>query len=116
MTLEELRTEAKRQGYNLVPIPKSKPKMLPCPVCGKSRRDYRNGLDICITQIKDPDHSWKRMHCYKYGFCHKCGFKGPVIERLVGDRESDVQAISAWNEYITKGETYWDEHPEQKPE
>lgn len=115
MTLEELKTEAKRKGYNLIPIPKPKPKMLPCPVCGKARRDYRNGLDICVTQIKDPDCGWKKIHYFYFGICRRCGFTGPKLFDLE-KKTAEQDAINAWNEYLTKGETYWNEHPEQKPE
>ena len=116
MTLEELRAEAKRQGYNLVPIPKSKPKMLPCPVCGKARRDYRCGLDIQVTAFPDKQLDWKKVHYSYYGICRHCNeMKGPVI--IDPDKkEMEKLVINAWNEYITKGETYWNEHPEQKPE
>ena len=78
MTVEELKTEAKALGYNIIPIVKRE-KLLPC-TCGSTRREhfdtFRNG-------------TWmKLLRCYK---CDK---------EALGSTESG--AVKAWNEMIRK--------------
>lgn len=54
MTVEELKEEAKKLGYNLIPIRKYE-KLIPC-VCGCNRRDHfygwKNGEDIVTLRCK----------------------------------------------------------------
>ena len=113
MTLEELKAEAKRQGYNLVPKPKPKEKALPCPVCGMARMNSFWGLTIPYGNDSINYTKWGIVERdserdYRYVHCNKCAFDGP---KAYGTRVKDQDAIKAWNEHIRRGETYWDEHP-----
>lgn len=102
MTLEELKTEAKRQGYNLIPIPKPKPKMMPCPVCGATGIDGVNGLAVLRGRVESLDG--RPPIYFKLVECSSCGFCGPNV---IGD--SDEDAIIGWNQYLTNGKSYWGE-------
>ncbi len=75
MTFEELKTEAKAQGYNLVKIRK-KEKLLPC-VCGCTRRTHA---------AKYTDRMYIKLTCCK------CG--------LSAQGTSDDDAIRNWNKMI----------------
>ena len=80
MTIEELRVEAKKLGYNLIPINK-KEKLLPC-TCGCKRREHwgfrNNKTGKWETELR----------------CHKCG------KTVCGP--SEKEAIHNWNEVIKK--------------
>ncbi len=83
MTFEELKAEAKAQGYRLLPCKNYKEKLLPC-TCGCNRRDHRFGWDGDKGQHKVILE------------CQKCGKKASGT--------SEVNAIHNWNEMI-KAET-----------
>ena len=78
MTFEELKAEAKRQGYNLMPIHK-RPKLLPC-TCGCNRRGHLSKYEDGVW------HDGLR--------CKRCG------KTAWGIGETEV--IEAWNEIILK--------------
>jgi len=76
MTLEELKKEAKAQGYKLIPI-KAEEKFLPC-TCGSNRREHWsrwNGKEMIITLQ-----------------CIRCG------KRVSGISEADAK--HKWNDMI----------------
>lgn len=76
MTYEELRAEAKAQGYKLMPI-KQVEKLLPC-TCGSKRREHWQ---------KWIGNDWEITLC-----CMRCGKSVSGI--------GDAGARSAWNEMI----------------
>lgn len=79
MTFEELKKEAKHQGYNLIKI-KPREKFLPC-TCGAKRHqwhNYVNGRSVA---------------------CKRCGKESPIVPKSSTDNE----VISAWNRMIEKG-------------
>nr|DAI22733.1 MAG TPA: hypothetical protein [Caudoviricetes sp.] len=84
MTFEELKTEAKKQGYKLV---KAKPsvKFLPC-ICGGKRREWWSRMNINFKEERSV-------------VCLKCGLRSPWI---VG---SDNALKTAWNNMIIRFET-----------
>lgn len=55
MTLEELKTEAEKQGYRLIKKPEPLPKIKPCP-CGRKRLElwHRNMWSAGYLQIGCP--------------------------------------------------------------
>ena len=53
MTLEELKEEARKQGYNLIPI-KKYVKLAPC-TCGRKRIEEWYAVDIHMWQYKCPN-------------------------------------------------------------
>lgn len=73
MTLDELKAEAKRQGYHLIPDGKREP-LLPC-VCGCNRREtwYGSGdkaytlkckvcgIEAAGARMRDARHNWNKM-------------------------------------------------------
>ena len=75
MEFEELKAEAKRQGYNLIKI--RNVKLLPC-TCGSNRREhwymYRDGIR------------------FKGLICHKCG------KEALG--KTEIEAKENWNRMI----------------
>ena len=73
MPFDKLKAEAKRQGYNLIPITKVE-KLLPC-ICGCNRRKHW----YCSTG------EWLK--------CEKCGREGYI-------GKSHAEAIHKWNEMI----------------
>ena len=82
MTVEEVRREARKLGYNLIPI-KRKERLLPC-TCGCNRRNHEwlytpsTGEEFAVLE------------------CCKCG------KRAIG--KSDIDVNHQWNEMI-KAET-----------
>lgn len=78
MTLDELKVEAKKQGYRLTKIP-GKIVMLPCPVCGAKRTEQWYG------------------HLGTFRKCEKCEFKGM-------DARTDREAKKKWNEAVIEYE------------
>ena len=76
MTLEELKAEAKRQGFNLMPI-KKKESLLPC-TCGCKSREH-------WSRFEDGIH-------YEGLRCKKCGKEAWGI--------GDNGARKAWNTLI----------------
>lgn len=98
MTLNELKEEAKRQGYNLVPRPIPSTKPLPCPRCGTSKRDYRYGLDIVVIPFIDPGEDQKTAKRKDYYVtCRKCGFVGPKAINQPTQKKGKEMAIKGWN-------------------
>jgi len=83
MTFEELKEEAKRQGYNLIKITK-KEKLLPC-ICGNTRRQHWHRVDV------------KSGRSYEILRCPNCG-------REVNG-ETEKEAKHNWNLMIKKEET-----------
>ena len=75
MTFEELRTEAKAQGYTLMPIKRNE-KFLPC-TCGSKRREHwsrwtGSGIEITLACMRcgkrvsgateaEAKHNWNEM-------------------------------------------------------
>lgn len=91
MTFEELKEEADRQGYNLIKKYQPMPKLLKCPICGRTPK-VRYGYDIyvsCPTGKCLIGPSVKRVDRTNY----------ITIPKLKAER----QAREAWNEMITKG-------------
>lgn len=78
MTLEELKTEAKKQGYRLIPITKKEP-FLPC-TCGCNRRTHWWKWDIN-----------RDVYILR---CERCG------KEARGSSELEVRRN--WNEMIRK--------------
>lgn len=74
MTLEELKTEAKRQGYKLVKG--KKPRFERC-LCGHNVHQWcsRRGMEEMV-------------------YCKHCGLESPWV------RGGDDKVIEAWNEMI----------------
>ena len=83
MTIEELKTEAKMQGYNLIKI-QEREKLLPCN-CGCNRRRLWSGW-----------YGYDNFQSYHYECVH-CGKESPR-----GKTKKDARHL--WNEMI-KGET-----------
>ena len=111
MTFEELKKEAKRQGYDLVPRPKPQAKLLPCPRCGTSKRDYRYGLTIAMIPFINPGETWstaKRKDYYVT--CRKCGFVGPKAIAQPTQKKGKEAAIKGWNERVEKGDDFWSDY------
>lgn len=82
MTYEELKTEAKKLGYNLIKA-NSKPRLKPC-VCGcKARHHY---------YCRDSQGEYRKL------VCHKCG-------REV-EGENELEVYNNWNKYIEKEEEF----------
>lgn len=80
MTFEELKEEAKRQGYKLIKIiPKET--FLPC-VCGCNKRTW---------WINPWDET-------KYVECQKCGLKTEGVSTSCSDNE----VIKQWNKMVLK--------------
>lgn len=75
MTYEELKAEAKKQGYRLVAVPKVE-KLLPC-TCGATRRWHK--------------YQWDGKPVYSLT-CYKCG------RTVKGSSEEEVK--KNWNEVI----------------
>lgn len=75
MTLEELKAEAKRQGYNLIKIP-VREKLLPC-TCGYNRRSH-----------------WENINGEVSLYCEKC------FKKATGKTEKEARRN--WNEMIRK--------------
>ena len=82
MTYEELKAEAKAQGYNLIKI-KKKEQLLPC-TCGCQRRVHLSSYNFETRQE------------YIILRCYQCG------KRAKGTSEAD--AVHEWNKMI-RGET-----------
>lgn len=76
MTFDELKKEAKQQGYNLIKI-KPREKFLPC-TCGAKR------------------HQWHSYVDGRSAACKKCGKESPIVPKSSTDNE----VISAWNRMI----------------
>ena len=88
MTLEELKAEAEKLGYNVVKKPVKTGRKLAC-VCG-SHRFWNN-----VQFDKDRHVS----ECYVQ--CRCCKLEGPHIERNHMRRdEAFAEATKAWNEMI----------------
>ena len=92
MTLEELKAEAKRQGYNLIKIPPKMPKLKKCPICGRLPK-VRQELVRNLVYVSCPGR--------------KC-LIGPVVNRrdgvkVISKREGECEAREAWNEMVSKG-------------
>lgn len=83
MTVEELKEEAKKLGYNIIKIKKTE-RLLPC-TCGNNRREHWHGINI------------KSGMPYEILKCTKCG------KEVKGDSKDD--AIKKWNEMIKKEES-----------
>lgn len=63
MTLEELKAEAKKQGYNLVKAYERKVPLLPCPICGgKPVRREKLIPCKCIMHTLECTHDFKPFH------------------------------------------------------
>lgn len=63
MTLEELKAEAKKQGYNLVKAYERKVPLLPCPICGgKPVRREKLIPYTCIMHTLECTHDFKPFH------------------------------------------------------
>lgn len=77
MTLEELKSEAKRQGYKLVKIPEKV--VLSSCLCGEKR-----GIKL-----------WVRVGQGNFFKCSKCGFEGPCAK---GERQAKI----AWNKAVAE--------------
>lgn len=73
MTLEELKAEAKRQGYNLVKAYERKVPIEPCPICGKK-----------------PVKSKTLIPCQCYRYTLECGHEGKPF--YIGDRQVHASA------------------------
>lgn len=100
MTFEELKTEADRQGYNLVKKYQPMPKLLRCPICGSlARMEYGDVF---------------------YVTCKKGCLIGPKVNRLDSSYTSprtgticriqtrsklelERNAREAWNEMVSTG-------------
>ena len=80
MTFEELKKEAKAQGYNLIPIKKTE-KLLPC-TCGCNRREHWSGFDADKGEWEEGLR------------CKKCG------KEVWGASEAEVR--KEWNKMIKK--------------
>lgn len=76
MTFEELKAEAKAQGYNLIKINK-KEKLLPC-VCGCNRREHWSG--------------WSGEEEFIKLVCSKCG--------IFAKGKTEKEATRNWNKMI----------------
>lgn len=79
MTLEELKSEAKAQGYKLIKD-NPMPKLLPC-VCGGKRREMWHKYDM-----KTSEH----YVCYR---CQKCGKESEFAR-------NERKAREAWNKMV----------------
>ena len=94
MTFEELKAEAKRQGYNLIKIPPKMPKLKRCPICGYFPRVRYEGD---LVYVSCPSR--------------KC-LMSPVVNRrakdgiglIISKIDAEYDARNAWNEMIIKGE------------
>ena len=73
MTVEELKAEAKKLGYKIIPVSESI-KLLPC-VCGCKRRTH-----------------WWTVKGMFYQ-CNQCGLKAPI-------GENETEAKKLWNKMI----------------
>ena len=73
MTVNELKAEAKKLGYNLIPIQENI-KFLPC-VCGYNRRSH------LITRTGE------------FYECQKCGIQSP-------EGKNETEAKKLWNKMI----------------
>ena len=78
MTFEELKAEAKKQGYNLVKIPE-RITLLPCPICGSKRTEQ-----------------WFD-HFGTFRKCQSCNFRGD-------NANTDRKAKKKWNEAVIEYE------------
>lgn len=78
MTLDELKVEAKKQGYRLTKIPE-RIVMLPCPVCGSKR----------LHQWFGPLGTFRK--------CFNCYFRGDSAR-------TDNEAKKKWNEAVIEYE------------
>ena len=78
MTYEELKEEAKRQGYKLIKE-NPMPKLLPCPCGGQRRVHLRHGFPYGV-----------RDHCYE---CIKCG-------RVSEWGKTEREAREEWNRMV----------------
>ena len=77
MTIEELKAEAERMGYNLVPrYDRTKVKMLPC-TCGRKRIEC-----------------WYDQYRWKFYKCPICGKKAESAK-------TDNEARENWNRMVT---------------
>ena len=82
MTVEELRLEAKKLGYNIIKKPESV-KLLPC-LCGRKR------VEIYYTHnFKDKS---KSGHFY---WCQQCYLEGAV-------GRTKIEARKRWNEAVER--------------
>lgn len=77
MTVTELKAEAKKLGYRLVPMPEPPIKLLPC-TCGHNRRAH-----------------WYTSTGMFFE-CQKCGRESPT-------GETEAEARRLWNEMVNKG-------------
>lgn len=75
MTFEELKQEAKRQGYNLIPAHKEK--FLPC-LCGANCHQYTTGPEG------------------EFYSCKRCGLEAPPVAKDSGRNAM----VKAWNQMI----------------
>lgn len=80
MTVEELKAEAKKLGYGIIPL-RNREKLLVC-TCGSNRRDHLSTWDYKEGKFREGLR------------CKKCG------KEVWGDTEADV--IHEWNEMIIK--------------
>lgn len=81
MTLDELKAEAKKQGYRLIKITPTV-KILPCPVCGSKRT---------AEWLRMRDGGGYIRRCYNYN----CDFEGDWAKTA-------NEAKRKWNETVLK--------------
>lgn len=76
MTVEELKSEAKKLGYKLIKDVRP-PKLLPC-ICGCNKRA----------------EWWDSVHCWVELECRRCG--------LIAIGKDRTEAIRVWNSMVTE--------------
>ena len=83
MTLEELKVEAKKQGYRLVKIPE-RIVLLPCPVCGLKKTSQWYG------------------YLGRFYRCNNCDFAGSSAKTIREARKKWNDAVMEYMERINK--------------
>lgn len=78
MTIEELKAEAKKLGYRIVPEPE-RITLMPCPLCGKKRTE-----------------EWFEQGGFRFRKCANCDFRGSRGSR--GRTAKDAKA--KWNDAV----------------
>jgi Zn ribbon nucleic-acid-binding protein len=79
MTVEELKAEAKKLGYRIIPEPE-RITLMPCPLCGKKRTE-----------------EWYEQGGLRFRQCANCGFKG-------GSGRTAKDAKAKWNDAVRRRE------------
>ena len=108
MTIEELRTEAEKLGYKLVPkYNNHKVIMKKCPICGRvphARADYhwcegRNDLKMFKWLYPDGKLTWTCMGKVE---CRRCKIAVETSEDEWFSNKIDAEnaARSKWNKYV----------------